>query len=484
MPLTKQQSAVVDTIQQDGVSLVKVEAVAGAGKTSTLIALSKLLNPKIGMYLAYNKAISEEATLKFKGTNIRCSTIHSLAYQAVVKQYGLKVGFFGIRDVQPNSMPYKVKAKVVSVMDELLLSKYIHVADFFDNVDVEPHIQDIIKEHLDLMTNGDISCSHSFYLKLYHILLANGQIAAPEVDLLMIDEAGDLTPISLDIFKLIKSPKKIMVGDAMQNIYSFNNTINGFKSLANEGVTVPLTQSFRVSEQIASRIEGFCRTHVDPGFEFKGREYPAGTTVDTHGFIARTNSGLVAEMFGLMAAGVQFNVTRPIDTILELPLILANLGNGRPITNFKYKAVEKLRKEWENDPILQRTYSTVNKYVRKIMVKDDEICRGFDVVFKHGTPDLNKLASYVRTNAASKHALTLTTAHSSKGLEFTAVTLAEDMNDALATALEDIAAAKRFGKQDLVNSLSEEIRLYYVACSRCMIELNNARHLPRGMLTT
>ena len=42
-------------------------------------------------------------------------------------------------------------------------------------------------------------------------------------------------------------------------------------------------------------------------------------------------------MFDLMANDQAFNVTRPVDTILELPLILANLGNGKKITNVKYK---------------------------------------------------------------------------------------------------------------------------------------------------
>ena len=485
MALTKQQATVISTIQRDDVSLVKVEAVAGAGKTHTLVELAKALKPSNGIYLAYNKAIAQEASEKFIGTKMKCSTIHSMAYQAVVRSYGLKVGFFGVRDVEPKSLPYNTKRKVVAVMDELLLSKYTHIQDFFDEKHgpeaISQGIQDIIMDHLDKMTNGKITCSHSFYLKLYHILLANGELEAPEADLLMIDEAGDLTPISLDIFNIIKAPKKVMVGDAMQNIYSFNNTINGFTALKDVGVSVPLTQSFRVSTEIASRIEGFCKEHIDEDMEFKGRTY-VDETVYSKAYIARTNSGLVEEMFGLMSEGTAFNVTRSIDTILELPLVLANLGNGKPITNFKYKAVEKLRKEWENNRGLHSTYKTASSYVRTSMSSDEEIKSGFDVVFKHGTPDLNNLASYVRANAGQNHFLTLTTAHSCKGLEFSSVDIADDLNEALSKAFVKLEAATAKGDMKAIDLHSEELRLYYVAVSRAMVELTNAKHLSRGII--
>ena len=303
----------------------------------------------------------------------------------------------------------------------------------------------------------------------------------PETDLLMIDEAGDLTPISLDIFRLINAKKKVMVGDSMQNIYSFNNTINGFEALEGTGTSVPLTKSFRVSDKIASRIEGFCQKNVREDFEFTGREYPDNFPIESKAYIARTNAGLMQEMFRLMAEGKPFSVTRPIGTILELPLILANLGSGKPITNIRFKVLEKHRKAWETEPILKRSYSTASAYVRTMMANDDEIRRGFEVVFKHGTPDLNKLAAYTRKNADKPQFLTLTTAHSSKGLEFTAVEIAPDMN----TALDDVFAEANesmFSKKEILKANAEEFRLYYVACSRAMTELTNAKHLPRGVI--
>ena len=201
----------------------------------------------------------------------------------------------------------------------------------------------------------------------------------------------------------------------MQNIYSFNNTINGFIELADEGVSIPLTQSFRVSDKIASRIEAFCKKELHSDIEFKGQKYPSNVEIKTKAYIARYNSVLVEEMFKLHFNNVKFNTTRPIDTILELPLILANLGNGKPITSPKYRLLEKIRKQWESSKALHRRYPTVNSYIRKMTTDDEEIRRGFEVIYKHGPPELNALAKYVRECSKNIHPLTLTTAHSSKG---------------------------------------------------------------------
>jgi hypothetical protein len=485
MGRTAQQQSVIDAAKDPSTNLIKVEAVAGAGKTFTLVELAKELNPQYGIYMAYNKSIATEATEKFKGTNMFCTTLHALAYQATVKQYGLKIGYFGVRDVKPSSLPYKTRLEVATLIDEMLLSEYTTLEDFFNSIPFRTRpklpVRELVSTHLDKMTYGEISCSHSFYLKLYHILLTTGVVEAPKCDLLMLDEAGDITPITLDIFKLIKSPKKVLVGDAMQNIYGFNNTINGFTALKSEGVSVPLTQSFRVSSPIAARIEAFCRNEIDSDMEFKGRDY-ASNEVVTKAFISRYNSELVEEMFKLQFNNVKFNTTRSIDTILELPLLLANLGNGKAIKATQYKFIEKLRKQWETTPALHRTYPTVQRYVAKVTSDDDEISRGFSVVYKHGPTQLNALAKYVRECNKEIHPLTLTTAHSSKGLEFDEVTIANDLNEVTLEAITELPEAEAEKDIEAIVHYTEQLRLYYVATSRAKVSLLNAKMLPNCII--
>ena len=478
MARTKQQQAVIDAvINNDG--LVKTSAVAGSGKTFTLVELANELQPKSGLYLAYNKSISEEATQKFKGTNIKCSTIHSLAYNAVVRQYGLNVGYFGPRNVEPSTTKYTDKMELVNSIEEFCLSAHIDPEDYLTSVKANSTQRSLFWHHLNKMSDGTMQCTHSFYLKLYHIYLHDGTIEAPEVDILLIDEAGDLTELTIEIFKLIKSPKKVAVGDPMQNIYSFNNTVNAFKVLANEGIEANLTESFRVSDKIAKGIQGFVRKHVNNKFQFKGHKYHTSTPIVTSAYIARNNVGLLSEMFKYMENGIPFHCTRKIDHILELPLVLANLGNGKPITEYKYKHIEKLRLAWERSTALQQLY-TIGSYVAKNIGQDDEVTAAFRLVHQHGPMDLNNLAKYARECAKTACNHTFTTAHSSKGLEWDSVTLDTDLNQAVSEAITELSMINDTpANASIRNKLEEELRLYYVACSRAKLKLNNATHLTK-----
>lgn len=78
---TAQQQAFIDTFHE-GKNIVG-QAVAGSGKTSTLMLIDKELSDvnKRGYYLAFNRSIAQEVQSKF--TNIEARTFHSVAMQLV-----------------------------------------------------------------------------------------------------------------------------------------------------------------------------------------------------------------------------------------------------------------------------------------------------------------------------------------------------------------------------------------------------------------
>lgn len=483
MARTKQQQHAITTALNPDNHLIKIKAVAGAGKTFTLVELAKEYNPAKGLYLAYNKAIAEEANEKFEDTNVKCMTIHSLAYSSVVRQYGFKVGYFSVRNVEPSSLPYMQKKAVVDALEGFCLSNYLDSHAYCEDHQINEDTSDLVAEHLDKMSNGEIYCGHSFYLKYYHACLLTGSIEPPEVDLLLVDEAGDISALTLDVFNLIKADTKIAVGDPMQNIYSFNQTINAFEELEGKGVSADLTQSFRVSEPIACRIEGFVKKHLDTDFSFIGKEYLSPPEITTKAYISRNNSGLLEEMFRLMSENVLFHTTRKIGHILEAPLVLANLGNGEAITEYKYKHVEKLRKEYEATADMQT--KSIQRYVMERITEDEELETAYNVLMRHGPGLLNQLTKYATECKKHPCGLTLTTAHSSKGLEFHEVEIAPDLNEKVDETLIRIKKEKLAywkGSEAAIGKLNEELRLYYVACSRAMVSLLNAKHLPSGIV--
>ena len=85
-PPTPEQSAVINF---QGKSLV-VKAFAGSGKTTTLVGYAHANPNSRILYLAYNRAIRDEAHGKFP-RNTECKTSHQLAYATYGAKYRHKL---------------------------------------------------------------------------------------------------------------------------------------------------------------------------------------------------------------------------------------------------------------------------------------------------------------------------------------------------------------------------------------------------------
>jgi len=90
---TEEQRAIIDAVSS-GHSL-KVAALAGTGKTSTLQLIASTYPKRRGLYLAYNKSLQLAAQDRFPPW-IDCKTVHGLAY----KKEGFK--FFKQLKERPN----------------------------------------------------------------------------------------------------------------------------------------------------------------------------------------------------------------------------------------------------------------------------------------------------------------------------------------------------------------------------------------------
>lgn len=102
MELTSEQYDIINSTGN-----IKINAVAGSGKTTTIIEYAKV-RPKTAkiLYLAFNKSVKLEAQKKFtdKGLdNVKVETAHSLAYKHIFSNTNTKLDHKVIRQTKlPN----------------------------------------------------------------------------------------------------------------------------------------------------------------------------------------------------------------------------------------------------------------------------------------------------------------------------------------------------------------------------------------------
>ena len=489
MNFTEEQQQIIEKIQDNKVDFLKVSACAGAGKTATLIGIAKELKPKTGLYLAYNKAIAVESKGKFPNA-ISCMTTHSLAYQNTVKPYKLSVGIFNWKSIK-EYMPYEKKLILLDIMSEFCLSRYNSIDDFFESNKerskhielVDPRMKELTQKYIKEMFSGKIDITHEGYLKMYHMLLQNGQIQHKEFGLIMLDECGDLNEVTLEIFKLLPAKKKIMVGDISQNIYQFNKTINGFKAMENEGDLMSITKSFRCDPKIAKRIEGFMQEYSDDNYTFDGTAQE-DKTIRTIGYVSRTNSALVGKIIDLIKINEPFTMLRKPQVVFELVLILMNLKPGGKIFSKEWKFLQEDVENWNTDKNLQKEYKTAYMYISTKYAEDPAIKSATSIIGTYGFENVYMAYDYAKKHELDKkkYPKWLSTVHSSKGLEADQIEILDDLNSSFARMVEnhdDFNYAEPYDNEKEI----EIINLYYVACSRAIKEIKNAVWLP-GLETT
>ncbi len=449
-----------------------------SGKTSLLVAIDEKYQATNGLYLAYNKPIADESQQRFR-KEIDCRTTHSLAYVNVINQFKLKIGAFKFYSIK-ELIEYEEKQLVVSLLEEFSQSKYTTVDDFYKNYQKDKRLDeppnksyfDLVKKYFNLMATGKISITFNAMLKFYHIMLFKKRIVHDPFDIIMLDEAGDLNYVTLEIFMLLPSPLKILVGDNRQNIYGFNGTVNGFEILKDQSKILTMTKSFRCSEDVAEGIEIFCKKHLCESVSFEGTDKDDDSEIRTAAFIARNNSSLVAKMISLDEAGIKYNLTREAKSIFELMLFLLFLKrNNKEVYNEDFLHIQEAYDKFSSSDSLKREFKNFFNYAKNEFEDDVNLSAAIGTILAHSRETIFNTYNNAKENEKSKvkHFITLGTAHSTKGKEYDQVELAPDMKRTFLKCLESKAKIGEYTDKDI-----QELNLIYVAASRAKKKLLSA----------
>lgn len=307
---SKYQKEIFNFISNDTRNVV-VSAVAGSGKTTTLInALDMIPETNSVLFLAFNVSIVEELQKKLVGKeNIRVSTVHKFGFDTLKNNFYCESNNKKYRDIfrqilneyfevkkayitniqfGESHQPYVENIYQILSVEGLDRNKFINnclslcvlARSNYVNFEIKAigigEINTIAENHG--ISNEDGESSVTWYLgklgtMFTHTIDFTDMIFLPnildvksqEFDFVFIDECQDLNSCQRLIMQKAIKPNTgrfIAVGDPKQAIYGFAGadyqSYNKLKSLPNT-IELPLSYTYRVAPEILSLVK-----HINP----------------------------------------------------------------------------------------------------------------------------------------------------------------------------------------------------------------------------
>lgn len=462
---TQEQLDIVEAFKTTRV--LKVNACAGSGKTSTLKLLAAE-NKQPSLLMAFNKAIADEAAKQFPA-HVSCRTMNSVAFAEFGSKLQHKLNFnknpklntlrsiknivdwFSLGDY--GMATPEISARVIAAMARDTVDRFCHSSrEEISELDLyhkefkelskshnydEQHLGKVIVNLAKLIWKERINpisvaaSTHDTYLKLWS--LSNPKL---NYDILYVDEAQDINACVLHVLQQ-QTCKVLYVGDQHQSIYAFRGATNAMKSI--EAPTLYLSQSWRYGEKIAKVAETLLAKYKgvvkgNPNIKSKVRKVRG---MKNYTMIFRTNSALLEQAELLIDKGIKISVEVNVpDLIRQINSAVALKRGEKPF----HDSISRFGNWYEMLEFAKESVET-RRLVNIVERKDvKEFCALLEKANTKGTtPDV-----------------ILTTAHKSKGLEFDNVIVADDF---------------KFGTNDWLDIPEQEINLLYVACTRAKLNL-------------
>lgn len=289
---TPQQAAAI-TASASGDS-IRIDAVAGAGKTSTLVEISKALPSGLGT--AFNKAMAEEMTERFAPT-FPVKTAHALGNAAWVRHCGKRGGID--KGGENGEYAQTLRRYEVETTDDERRQPLLYVSGFkrivdtakalgylpdgalgggrsfltfeeLDNqiavlgldttiVNLKPALDFALLTSVKVAWRGEIDFSDMIYMP------ACFGSPIQQTPCLMVDEAQDISPIQQVLLDRTGAKQRIIVGDPCQAIYAWR----GADATAMDTMEkrwklnrLPLTISFRCPKAVVKQAQAFV-SHIE-----------------------------------------------------------------------------------------------------------------------------------------------------------------------------------------------------------------------------
>lgn len=487
--LTSEQEKIIQSRDS-----IRINAVAGSGKTTTLIAYaaSRPANARI-LYVAFNRSVRLEAQKKFAEQglhNVQVETAHSLAYKAVVLRDGYRVEshnpYFLLKAVMgiytAPSVEHLLLATHAYQLASLFCNSAAHKVEELSYLDTvheaeeqefvaqnEADIVLVARKYLAKMLKREISISHDFYLKLFQL-----QYPVLTFDYILFDEAQDASPVMVDIVRRQECATKVIVGDSHQQIYRWRYAVNSMEHF--EYPAYYLSRSFRFGQPIADLAKAVIALKANlygpSTVEITGQEY-GGAKKGQRAIIGRTNISLLAEALNHLQKKPKSKIY--FEGYISSYLFGEEGGSLSDILNIHLDKREFIKSDLYSE---FHSVKEVDEFAKKS--GDKPLQQVVDLVKKHGDTLPKKISSlwnaHVEKDARQEADTIFSTVHRCKGLEYDEVFLCNDfIHESSLSKMSDDKIAEDGPR------LLEEINLLYVAITRARFTVQiPAAVIPEG----
>lgn len=482
MTLTKEQENIINAKEES----FKINAVAGSGKTTTLLEYAKRNSHLKILYLAYNKSLQvslQEKLQEYNLSHMQVSTIHSLAYTRVqAYQYtlahDLKVQVIekvlnGYEQTFNQKSYYPIPEYVALVkdlvnfycnsslvaLDTKLLDTYKKQSELSakvlelinkDQKKVLAHLKHILSS----MKNKIIDATHDFYLKMFFL---NKSVSSNlGYDLILVDESQDISDVMIGIVES-QNCRRVYVGDSFQQIYSFRFAINALNKI--DLPAYELSKSFRFSNDYAKTLQ----TNLNSLYEKQSKNLLKISGIDTQTTIGKDTLDLNKQI--CVIARSTFGLIQQIVHFIHDNKKIYFEG-GYSSYSFMNQTVYSIfyLKEKKNDKVTMdeikdfETIQELEQFAKDTKNQDYLNIIKFINTYGDNIFEINKKIKDKLTTKKEEADIIFTTTHKSKGLEYEQVIMADDF-----ITKKEISNPK--------NNMSflkiiEELNIYYVAATR------------------
>lgn len=483
--LSSQQQEIVDFIPEfllsKIINSISIKAFAGCGKSFILKYIANLYKNKKFLGLAFNSSIVAANKKEFPKRNSKWFTLHGFSRE-YLKKFGVDIdfknaraeykaleliellkfkdaGLFQLAEDIKNVMKVFCQSSLKNITEEGILK----AAKSQKNIDVlliNKKGLSLVCEYVNklwkMFEKNEIAPTFDFYLKYFEVKRFAEKI--DEFDFIELDEAQDSNAVTLSIIFQMKNTKKIFVGDEHQSIYGFRGTIN---ALNYADKLFYLSSTYRYIPKIANFANQILNGYKLEKVAITSNAKKKTVKEPTKAFLSRNNSSMISLIDEFITADREFiTVKDPKElfsaaiAILEIRLGGKTKEKGYGYLN-QFKNIDEIQDYIENteDREIQSAFKMQRRFGKKLYI-------------------LKKKASEYYKQRNKKFQYVLSTAHTSKGLEWDEVQLLEDFPD-IQKMLKDekITSSnelmKRYKNGNFkANEIIQEVNLWYVAVTR------------------